>query len=164
MSHKRSQFATVALAVLGVSLLLAGCGSRQLGRPVTTPAVTSTITIDPELGETFAPPAASAAPAMTAQQAWAAYTQVNTSYSTPAIPSEVTVQLGLFTLPLGPSGPNGTEAYTAHDELAYGFSWHSCPVSRNPNEKTFPANPCVEWNFLDANTGHQIQEGWQWDS
>ncbi len=78
------------------------------------------------------------------------------------IPSGVmSVRLGLLTLPLGPSGPNGAEAYTAHDELAYGFSWHRYPVSANPRVTKLPPNPCREWNFLDANTARQIDETWQ---
>ena len=98
---------------------------------------------------------------MTAQQTWKAYTKVDTGYANSEIPSNVTVRLGFLTLPLGPSGPNGSEAYTAHNELAYGFSWHNCPVSRNPKVKKLPPNPCVEWNFLDANTGRQIDDTWQ---
>jgi hypothetical protein len=66
------------------------------------------------------------------------------------IPSNVTVQLGLLTLPAGPANAdtsglvtsNGT-AYTALNELAYGYSWHSCPMSTLPNA-TLPPNPCIE--------------------
>jgi hypothetical protein len=144
-----------------LGVLTAGCGAPAPVRAHVASAVPATITIDPQVGETFAPAPSSAAPAMTAQQAWAAYTQVNTSYSDSAIPSTVTVQLGLLTLPLGSTGPGGSEAYAAQNELVYGYSWHSCPASRNPNVQTLPPNPCIEWNFLDANTGRQIDETWQ---
>jgi hypothetical protein len=142
-------------------LLAAGCGTPVPARAYTASAVTATITVDPQVGETFAPAPADAAPALTAQQAWANYTQVDTSYSDSAIPSNVTVQLGLLTLPLGPEGPGGAKAYTAQNQLVYGYSWHNCPASRNPNMQTLPPNPCIEWNFLDASTGRQIDETWQ---
>jgi hypothetical protein len=151
--------------MLTASVLVGGCGTgkgsakrAQFGH---APTVATTVTIDPTVGEVFAPAPADALPAMTAQQAWAAYTKVDTSYATSAIPSYATFDIGLLTLPLGPTGPNGSEAYTAHNELVYGFSWHSCPVSRNPKVPTLPPNPCIEWNFLDANTGMQIDETWQ---
>jgi hypothetical protein len=143
----------------GTGLLAAGCGT--LPHAGTAAAVTAIITIDPAIGETFAPAPAAAKPALTAQQAWAKYTHVDKSYRSAAIPSNVTAHLGLLTLPLGPSGPGGSEAYTAHNELVYGYSWHSCPVSRNPRVKKLPPNPCIEWNFLNASTGRQIEETWQ---
>src|SRR5712692_9229466 len=148
----------IAPGILGVCLLVAGCGTPARVRARDAPAVTATITIDPTIGETFAPAPAGARPALTAQQAWAKYTQVNTSYRHPAIPSNVTAHLGLLTLP---TGPNGTGPYTVHNELVYGYSWHRCPVSMNPRVKKLPPNPCIEWNFLNANTGRQIEETWQ---
>lgn len=149
----------IALGMAGTGLLAAGCGTPPHAH--TAAAVTATITIDPATGETFAPPPASAKPALTAQQAWAKYTQADRSYRSPAIPANMTAHLGLLTLPLGPSGPGGSEAYTAHNELVYGYSWHSCPVSRNPRVKKLPPNPCTEWNFLNASTGQQIDQTWQ---
>lgn len=146
-------------ALLAAGLLLTACGATR-ARPAAD--LPRTITIDPHVGETFAPPPADASPRLSAQQAWAAYTKVDTSYTSPEIPSNVSVRLGLLTLPLGPSGPNGAEAYTAHDELVYGFSWHNCPVSRNPRVRKLPPNPCREWNFLDARTAKQIDETWQY--
>jgi hypothetical protein len=150
--------AALATATLGTSLLTIACGTRAEGRISTVSVLNASITIDPFVRETFGPAPASARPALTARQAWAMYTKVNTSYKTSAIPSNITVYLGLLTLP---TGPNGSGPYTAHNELAYGYSWHSCPVSRNPRVKRLPANPCREWNFLDANTGRQIDETWQ---
>ena len=137
----------IALGIAGTGLLAAGCGT--LARAHTVSTVTVTITIDPAIGETFAPAPAGAEPALTAQQAWAKYTHVDRSYRNPAIPSDVTTHLGLLTLP-----------YTAHNELVYGYSWHSCPASRNPRVKKLPSNPCIEWNFLNASTGQQIDETW----
>lgn len=152
------------LRVLAAALLTAavatGCGETKSGQIRSAADVARTITIDPDVGEVFAPPPKGAAPAMTAEEAWAAYDKVDASAGT-AIPSDVSVSLGLLTLPLGPSGPNGTEAYTANNVLAYGFSWHSCPASHNPKVKKLPANPCREWNFLNGNTGKQIDNTWQ---
>ena len=70
------------------------------------------VTIDPQAGETFAPAPATAAPKLTAQQAWARYAARHGS-SVTALPSGVRVRLGLLTLPTGPQ-PDGTTAYTAH--------------------------------------------------
>jgi len=97
-------------------------------------------------GAYFAPAPAGAEPTLTAQQAWARYTKVNTSYRSPAIPRNVSVRLGLLTLP-------------TYYGLAYGYSWHSCPSSQGPGGT--PPNPCIEWNFLNAKTGRQIVETWQ---
>jgi len=124
-------------------------------------SVTSTITIAPDIGEILAPAPSSAKPALTAQQAWAEYTSHHADYRKATIPSDVTARLGLLTLPIGPTGPGGSETYTARNRLVYGFSWHSCPVSMNPRVRKLPRNPCVQWNFLDASTGHQIDDTWQ---
>jgi hypothetical protein len=158
--YSRAGLFIVASTVL-VCGALAGCGEARMTPIHTVARVQNTITIDTSVGETFAPPPEGASPAMTAQQAWATYTKVDTSYSTSEIPSNVSVSLGLLTLPLGPSGPNGTEAYTARDVLTYGFSWHNCPVSRNPRAPSPQSNPCIEWNFINADTGQQIDDTWQ---
>jgi hypothetical protein len=122
--------------------------------------VTTSITIDPQVGEIFQPAPVNAAPTLTAQQVWAKYASRQGSSST-AIPAKVTVKLGLLTLPIGPSGPSGTERYTAYRQLAYGYSTHACPKSRNPHITSLPANPCIYWDFLNANTGHQIDSTYQ---
>jgi hypothetical protein len=149
--------AAIALGTAGAGLLVAGCGTRPHAHSGS--AMTATITIDSDIGETFGPAPATAKPALTAQQAWTGRTHV--SHRRPVIPSGVSAHLGLLTLPIGPTGPGGAETYTAHDELVYGFSWHSCPVSRNPKVRRLPRNPCVEWNFVNASTGRQIDETWQ---
>jgi hypothetical protein len=119
-----------------------------------------TITIDPQVGETFAPAPASAVPKLTAQQAWARYMRQNGDDHT-AIPPFVRVQLGLLTLPIGPTGPGGAEAYTAHNDLVYGYSSPSGCVSMNPRVLFLPGAHCISWDFLNANTGKQIDSTWQ---
>jgi hypothetical protein len=151
--------------VLTVSLLVNRL--QQAPAHAATNAVTpATITINPSLGEIFAPAPPAAAPALTADQAWQHYaTQLNSTIT--AIPSDVTVQLGLYTQPAGPADSpgaaglptsNGT-AYVALNQLAYGYSWHSCPPSQGM--APLPASPCTEWLFLDASTGQQIVQTWQ---
>lgn len=157
---------------LGSVLMVTGCGagatanadprSRQVkvhhSRVQPAGVMTSTIVIDPQIGETFAPPTAGITPALTAEQAWATYAEK--TGQDPTISGSVTVHLGVLTLPIKPAGATPTE-YTANNELAYGYSWHSCPQSRNPQDTTLPSNPCIQWNFLDANTGQQIDDTWQ---
>jgi hypothetical protein len=120
----------------------------------------ATIMIDPQIGETFAPAPASAAPELTAQQAWARFERHLGAAHT-AIPSGVHVQLGLFTLPAGPNGPGGTETYVDHDALAYGYSSPSGCVTLNPRLKAPPNAHCIFWTFLNANTGVQIESTYQ---
>lgn len=166
LTQRHLMWVTVAAVVLGLGL--AGflvvrpqqAPARDVIRAAQT-AVAGAITIDPNVGETFTPAPPSADPALTAGQAWAAYTKVDTSYRNSAIPANVSAHLGFLTLPVGPVGPGGSEVYTAHNELVYGYSWHNCPASRNPKVQELPPNPCIEWNFLNANTGHQIDETWQ---
>ena len=160
MLRVQGHLSVVALVLIG-GALIGGCGTAKGSQLGQVPTVSSPVTIDPNVGEVFAPARAGALPAMTAQQAWAAYTKVDASDTSSAIPAGVNVHIGLLTLPLGPSDANGSEAYMANHKLVYGFSWHSCPASRNPKEPTLPRNPCIEWNFLDANTGKQIDETWQ---
>jgi hypothetical protein len=153
--------------------------------------VPATVPINPNIGETFAPAPPSAAPALTAQQAWHRYAEQARSRNT-TIPSFVIAQLGLFTLKASPPGdpetaglpgPDG-KFYTPRNELPYGYSWHSCPPvmgvpSPGPRAATTqsaparpsatsesasaprPPNPCVAWLFLDANTGRMIVQTWQ---
>jgi hypothetical protein len=133
-------------------------------RVITASAVQTTITIDPHYGATFAPPPASAPPVLTAQQAWAQFIQQASGSSNTAIPSTVTVQLGLFTLPIGPdcgatcSGDpvqNGI-AYRSLNQLAYGYSSPGGTCVRGNSATPLPNVPCTDWVFVDANTGHMI--------
>jgi len=142
-----------------------GQPAASRARVITASAVQTTITIDPHGGATFAPPPANASPPLTAQQAWAQFIRSSTVGSGgTAIPSTVTAQLGLFTLPIGPdcgttcSGDpvqNGI-AYRSLNQLAYGYSWPGGTCGGTNPVDPAPAVPCTEWIFIDANTGHMI--------
>src|ERR1700678_1205802 len=89
-------------------------------------------------GVTFVPPSATSKPRLTAQQAYADFMHhLGAPRADLRISANVAVELGLFTLPIG-LGADGKEMYTAHAELAYGYSWHSCPTSLNPRVRTLP--------------------------
>jgi hypothetical protein len=118
--------------------------------------VKSVIILDPNnRGEVFTPPPADAAPAMTAQEAVDAYAGKHIR-----IPDSVTVQLGLYTLPVGPDcGPEcehnnivqGNMVYSVLNKLVYGLSRRVCPTGSNR-----PDWQCTQWDFIDANTGKFI--------
>jgi hypothetical protein len=124
-------------------------------------ALTTTITIDRSLHETFAPPPSTAAPAMNPMQALSQWEQQSGGPEVTAIPVGVTVHLGLLTFPIGPDC--GAEchhgsiiirdgmAYHALNELAYGYSSSNCKPG-----STRPASRCLNWTFLDASTGQLI--------
>lgn len=150
------------LAVLTVCLFLwLGSSGGHTGAK-TLPAA---IKIDQRIGVTFAPAPGDAAPKLTAQQALDRFELLSTHRNAHAkIPSYVAAYLGLLTWPVGPDCGaecrnliirNGI-AYSAFNELTYGYSVHRCPASRNPNVRTLPPNPCIEWTFLNANTGKLI--------
>lgn len=142
-----------------------GQPSASRARVITASAVQTTITIDPHVGTTFAPPPANATPSLTAQQAWAQFIQSSSVGSgSTAIPSTVTAQLGLFTLPIGPDCgitcngdpvQNGI-AYRSLNQLAYGYSWSGGTCAGDNPADPAPAVPCTEWIFIDANTGSMI--------
>ncbi len=100
----------------------------------------------------FAPPPPGAMPTMTVRRAWARFSRGERST---AIAPGTTVQLGLLTVPIGPYC--GVEcdghpvrdgiAYTALDQLAYGYSWLAFP-HRHLKARN--------WIFLDASTGKMI--------
>jgi Tol biopolymer transport system component len=126
----------------GSTLTLAWRDSSGGAVPVTT-----TITIDPSAREVFERPGPSADANLTAEEAWAQWAHLNGATTT-AIPSVVTAHLGRLTL-----------APEADRVLAYGFRWRSCPIHMLPSPP--PSGPCIEWLFLDANTGKQLDETWQ---
>jgi hypothetical protein len=66
-------------------------------RVVHVPPWTAAVPVDLGAGEYFAPPPVGAELGLTARQAWARYTKVNTSYRGPAIPRNVSVRLGVLT-------------------------------------------------------------------
>lgn len=103
----------------------------------------------------------------------AALAELNSSKRT-TIPSFVTVRLGFLTLAVGPADApgagrlvhHGSKAFTAYNELAYGFSAPSgcAPMLPPSGGAQLPARSgahCVEWTFLNANTGKQIDSTWQ---
>ena len=119
--------------------------------------VTSVIILDPYLkGEILAPPG-DAAPKLTAHQAVAAWTGKKHF----KIPGDVTIQLGLFTLPIGDASACNRHdrcpiiahgiAYTWLRKLVYGFSSRVCPARSHK-----PAWRCTRWDFIDANSGKYI--------
>jgi hypothetical protein len=126
------------------------------------------IVIDPQIGETFARAPASATPTLTAQQAWARFAHVN-HWGGTSVPAGVHVQLGLLTLPVGPADAPGTgnlpksngKAYTADNELTYGYSSPSGCPTLNPRLEAPPGAHCISWVFLNANTGKQIDSTYQ---
>jgi hypothetical protein len=134
-----------------------------------------TVTIDPQIGM-FAPAPSGVSPKLTALQAFKRYERVGEVRQVPSVPANVTAKLGLLTVPVGPADAPGASkltkengiAYTALNQLAYGYSWHRCPAFSEPASSVAPsptasstANPCIEWNFVDANTGKQIIETFQ---
>jgi hypothetical protein len=91
-----------ALAMVATGLFV---GIRASRSPARTATVTATITIDPNIGETFAPAPTDAAPKLTAQQAFARHRQLNGRGAIP-IPEGVTAELGLLTILAGPTNPH----------------------------------------------------------
>jgi hypothetical protein len=153
----------VIVALLGLAALAGGLFAVLTGgghaQAISATSVSTTITVDPAVNETFAPPAsASPAPAMTATQAFLKWMQ-DTGQAQTTIPSNISAQLGLLTLPTGPDCGSECQgliiqngmAYQALNQLAYGYSWSVCPAS-----STLPDVNCLRWIFLDANTGHMI--------
>jgi hypothetical protein len=131
----------VIIGVAGLAMLGAGLfhGIRTSQGPARLATMATTITIDPNIGETFAPAPADAAPKLTALQAFAQQRRLRGRSVIP-IPSGVTVKLGLLTILAGPTNPHTGKvvtkdgiAYAALNELAWGYSWHWCPMSRKPS-------------------------------
>ncbi len=155
----------VIAGILATGLVAAGCGTRPLTGGHTTAridrrstGIVHTITVS-KPGDTFAPAPAGAKPTLTAQQAWAAFAH-SSHASRSTIPRGLSVRLGLLTMRIGPVGPHGKMVYRAHNELAYGYSWHQCPKSAAPHG-TLPPNPCIAWTFLNASNGQLIVITWQ---
>ncbi len=159
MRQRRIYIIVGALGLAAVAASLSSCGRAGSNHATATRAtpVSATITVDPSINETFAPPPADAAPAMTAEQAWVKW---ENGVGPTNIPSDITVQLGLLTVPVGPDCgaecENGNIAqngmvYKALNQLAYGYSSSICPAG-----SSLPAIQCTSWTFLDANTGEMI--------
>lgn len=159
MRQPRKYVIVGALGLAALAAGLSGCGRAGGGRArLIVATVSRTIRVNPDTHETFAPPPADAAPAMTATEAWAEW-EKETGGTNTTIAAGTTVQLGLLTQPVGPDCGaechglivhNGM-AYQALNELAYGYSWSVCPA-----DSTLPPIDCVRWIFLDASTGKMI--------
>jgi hypothetical protein len=144
----------LALAVVAISVVAVWTSIGHVNA-IRALAVKTTIMLDPGIHETFAPPPADAVPAMTAQEASDAFEGRHIP-----IPGFVTVQLGLFTLPVGPDCGfecehgnivRGDMVYSWLNKLVWGFSRRVCPAGSDR-----PAWQCTEWDFLDANTGQYV--------
>ena len=157
MRRRNYIFGAAVLALAGGGFAVWAATSVAPGNPDTA-RVTSVIHLEPHLrGEIFAPPPSDAAPRLTAQQAIDTYAH-KTHFK---LPGNVTVQLGLFTLPIGDASDCGGGcshatiangiAYTWLNKLVYGLRAWECPA-----KSTKPAWQCTEWDFLDANTGEMI--------
>jgi hypothetical protein len=143
----------VTIGVIALAVLAAAWVVTHRAHSLQSTPVTKTTTI-PGITATWAPPPPSAAPAMTAAQAWQKYSHISEII-------RARVQLGLITQPMGSKSHCGFVcdgltvhngiAYRALNQLAYGYYWISCAPGTN-----LPATSCWNWMFLDANTGHLI--------
>lgn len=144
-------------AVAGVAVAASGtAGATHTAVGTRAVTVGTTFTV-PGTSEQFAPPPPDAAPALTADQAWADFAGAN-GWGTTITP-DMTVRFGSFTDPIGPycgaecdvwQTVNGI-SYRALHELAYGYYWSTCPSG-----SALPAVECQNWFFVDANTGKMI--------
>lgn len=143
-----------AAALAAVAAVAGSVGITHAGTGLRVTPVTATITI-PGTEEVWAPPPASAAPSVTADQAWAKFSGAQ---GATAVPAGTSVRLGLITDPVGPycgvscdmwQTVNGV-SYRAYNELAYGYYWSACPSNSTAEVD------CQHWIFLAANTGELI--------
>ena len=102
----RNRLVTIAICSLVVLVVMIAAvrASRLASAGSVADRVSATITIDSRIGEKFAPPPSFVTPALDPETAWAAYAKLNGS-SVTTVPNDVTVELGLLTLPVGPVGP-----------------------------------------------------------
>jgi hypothetical protein len=144
----------VGLAVLAVSVVAVRTSISRV-QAIRAMAVETTITLQPGIHETFAPPPAGAVPTMSAREALDVFERRYVP-----IPDFVTAQLGLFTLLVGPDcGPEcehnnivrGDMVYSSLNKLVWGFSSRVCPAGSDR-----PAWQCTQWDFIDANTGEYV--------
>jgi hypothetical protein len=144
----------LGLAVLAVSVVAVRTSIDRMNA-IRAMAVKTTITLDPGIHETFAPPPATAMPTMSAREALDAFERRHVT-----IPGFVTAQLGLFTLPVGPDCGfecehgnivRGDMVYSSLNKLVWGFSRRVCPAGSDR-----PEWQCTQWDFIDANTGEYV--------
>ena len=153
--------AALGLAVLGAALAAVRTSVADAQAIADARAATK-VTVNP--GITFAPPPSNAAPPLTAAQTFATWSPGT------AIPSDVSVQLGLLTVVVGSDCGaecengnivQGGMVYSALNQLAYGFEWSTSCINLGLNAPPPPPGSCIQWNFIDANTGHQIIVAYQ---
>ncbi|HET7173826.1 MAG TPA: hypothetical protein VFI30_06075 [Nocardioidaceae bacterium] len=130
--------------------------THHIRRSVTATA-DEQVVIDSSIPETFVSAGPTVTAGMSARAAWQAYARLNGS-SVEAPPSDVTVQLGYLTLPVGAGDPG---EFTANGQLTWSYHWQSCAPSTGLNPSPAPTTQCVEWLFLDASTGTEIDNTWQ---
>jgi hypothetical protein len=144
----------LGLAVTAVGVVAVWTGIDRV-KDIRAMAVKTTITLDPGIDETFAPPLADVVPTMSAREALDAFERRYVP-----VPGFVTAQLGLFTLPVGPDcGPEcehgnivrGDMVYSSLNKLVWGFSSRVCPAGSDR-----PEWQCTQWDFIDANTGEYV--------
>src|SRR5215470_15988868 len=101
--HMRQRRTYVIVGALALAALagLSGCGRAGSSHAVMNRATPVSATIAVNSVVTFAPPPADAAPAMTAEQAWAQWENDGGSTNT-SIPPDHAVQLGLMSVLVGP--------------------------------------------------------------
>ena len=157
---RRSTFIITGTVILGLAaagISLAAAGAFHSSADFGAQPVTSVIILEPHLpGEVFAPPPANASPALTAHQAAVRGEGLRPGA---AIPPGVSVQLGLFSLPVGPASGCRNDchgdtfvhgiAYSSYQVLVYGFSRSECP--HHPRRAH-----CTQWDFINADTGRYI--------
>jgi len=150
MVTKRAPVGLLTLALVGTGLAL---WLSLRSRPVSA-AAQQTIVLDPPYDtEQFAPPSPDRQPAMTSDQAIAAFQSQVPGFT---FPSDPKAQLGDYTAATGDGS-----TYRYQNRLAWGFSWHECAVSEDPVPMPFGTNvPCTRWLFLDANTGQMLESLW----
>ena len=115
MSKRRACIlGAVAAGILAAVGGIVAVSGAQAGTPAT--AVTSTTTI-PGTDDIWAPPPSAAAPALTADQAWAKFAS-GAGLDT-AITSDMTVQIGVITVKVGPYCGTGCDMWTTVNGISY---------------------------------------------
>lgn len=176
--HRRIATVSLALLIGGASVLAAyqAVGGHIGGKQALTSQSSSERSsarsdlggsngspIDLQPGETFLPGAAGQ-PSLTPTEAWVGFARGAGATDVTSLPPDVSVQLGQLTIETGDMGPDGRPVDTKHMYLVYGYSWQSCPVVVGGDQAASTSetgSTCVEWRFLDANTGEQILDTWQ---
>ncbi len=111
--------------------------------------VTRTLVLDlPMNTERFEPPPADAKPALTPEQAIAAFRIVDPAFK---MPPDATVWLGSYTAAVGDG------SFRFDHRLAWGVRYHECLPPQHPVPSDFVV-PCIRWLFLDANTGRMLED------